>query len=238
MDDIVACIINDVPTGRKEKASIVLGDKLVGVRAGTMGVASRLGGQGLPPSADVINCTSIPEMLGWLRPEPGEPLLQRSLALAAVNAVVEPQAGAEKAKGQEIILRHGRGKHVAVVGHFPFVERMGESFASFSVLELHPRVGDLPAEAAAEVLPRADVVAITGTAIINGTLAGLLNQCRRDSFIMVLGPSTPPCAGLFELGIDALAGACVVDSDMACEGVLKGVPFKKLDGVQSFVMTK
>jgi hypothetical protein len=39
----------------------------------------------------------------------------------------------------------------------------------------------------ADLVPQADVVAITGTALINHTLDGLLALCRSDALVMVLG---------------------------------------------------
>jgi uncharacterized protein (DUF4213/DUF364 family) len=64
----------------------------------------------------------------------------------------------------EVIARHGAGKQVALVGHFPFIPYVRERVGVLSVLEQRPAGEDLPAEAACDVIPRADVVAITGTA--------------------------------------------------------------------------
>ena len=112
-------------------------------------------------------------------------------AWPAVNALLAPPEGLEAVKGQDLILERGTGRRVAVVGHFPFVERMGERFEDLCVLELAPRGGDLPANRAKDVLPAADVVAMTGTTLLNGTMAPLLALCRPDAFVMVLGPQHP-----------------------------------------------
>jgi len=66
------------------------------------------------------------------------------------------------------------------------------------VLERRPVEGDLPAEMAAEVLPQADVAAITGTSLINHTFEGLMKLCRPDALVIVLGPTAPLSPVLFD----------------------------------------
>lgn len=171
-------------------------------------------------------------------------LLHRSLALAAVNALLplpDAQARVTTMKGQELLLQRGKGRRVVVVGHFPFVEKIAGNFASFHVLERRPRPGDLPAEESARVLPEADVAAITSTSISNGTLEGLLDLCSERCFVLLLGPSTPLAPSLFKLGVDALAGAALQHPE-ALEDVLQGVrdghPYKSLPGMRPLLWLK
>lgn len=56
------------------------------------------------------------------------------------------------------------------------------------------------AEAASDLIPQADVVAITGSALINHTLDRLLSLAKRQATVPVLGPSTPLSPVLFEYG--------------------------------------
>jgi len=173
-----------------------------------------------------------------------EPLLKRSLALAAVNALLpEPPADANisQMKGQELLLKLGRGRRVVVVGHFPFVERIAGEFAAFHVLERRPRPGDLPAAESMRVLPEADVAAVTSTSISNATLVGLLQLCRDDCFVLLLGPSTPLAPSLFDLGVDALAGARLQNQDVledVLQGVRDGHPYKTLPGMRPVLWLK
>ena len=66
------------------------------------------------------------------------------------------------------------------------------------MLELAPQAGDLPASAAAEVIPQADVVALTSMTLLNHTFDGLLALRRPDAQVMLLGPSTPLAPLLFD----------------------------------------
>ena len=161
-----------------------------------------------------------------------------SLAMAAVNSLLPTPAEATTAAGQDVLLTYGRGRRVVLVGHFPFVEKLRDSFADFQVLEKRPRPGDLPADKAGETLPRADVVALTGTTLLNGTLAGLLAACRPDALVIMLGPTTPFAGSLFACGIDVLAGCDVPDPDAALAGIRAGNCFKGLRGVRQLTWVR
>jgi len=96
--------------------------------------------------------------------------LEASIGIAALNALLEvDEAICTEINARELILERGVGRQVAIVGHFPFVEQVRQVAAECWVLELHPRPGDLPADRATEVLPQADVIALTGTSLINHT---------------------------------------------------------------------
>lgn len=223
-------------------SSLTVGSHLVAVNCGgRIGLASCQG----PHNAENASAPCMAELPAsgrelaqWLIAPPPFIPQARSLGLAAINALLPPPQDLSPAKGQDLILEHGKGRNVAVIGHFPFVERMGERFARLSVLELSPRADDLPAAQASRILPEADVVAITGTTLLNGTLAGLLALCSRQAFVLMLGPSTPFAGSLFEQGVNVLAGARVDDAGSVCKGILEGRPFKSLAGVSSLVWRK
>lgn len=166
----------------------------------------------------------------------GEAILSHaaSWALAAVNASLPTPAGARAVKGQDIMRQLGTGRNVTVVGHFPFVERMADEFASFHVLERNPRPGDLDnrdGHAAAAVLPEADVAVITGTTLLNGTLGTLLELLPAGCTVILLGPSTPFAPSLLECGIHVLAGAAVIRPAETLDAVARGSCFRSLPGV-------
>lgn len=161
-----------------------------------------------------------------------------SLAMAAINSLLPVPAAAMTGAGQDVLLTFGRAKRVVLVGHFPFVEKMRDAFADFQVLEKRPRPGDTPAEKAGEILPLAEVVAITGTTLLNGSLAGLLAACRPDAVVIMLGPTTPFAESLFACGIDVLAGCDVPDPDAALAGIRAGHCFKGLQGVRQLTWVR
>ncbi|UCG60802.1 MAG: hypothetical protein JSV52_10770, partial [Candidatus Zixiibacteriota bacterium] len=95
--------------------------------------------------------------------------------------------------------------------------------------------GELPPEAAEEVIPASEIVLITATALINKSLPRLLEFGTKARTI-VLGPSTPMNDVLFSYGANTLAGVRVADTDALMNSVMQGVKkFRKLAGLQAII---
>ena len=96
---------------------------------------------------------------------------------------------------------------------------------------------ELPPKAAAEVIPEADVVAITGTSLVNKTFDKLIQHCRPDAFVLLLGPTSPLSPVLFDYGVDLIAGTRVVDPVVALDVAGQGAIFRQMRGVRLVTMT-
>lgn len=156
-------------------------------------------------------------------------LLEASIGLAAINSLLEAdESQAIEGSAAEVLAERGRGKNVALVGHFPFIPELREKVGQLWVIEQHPVEGEYPAEAAAELIPKAEVVALTGTTLINQTFDGLMALCRRDAQVAVLGPSTPLSPILFDHGVQILSGALVQDEEAVLRAVSQGANFRQL----------
>ena len=152
---------------------------------------------------------------------------------AALNALLGAAAVAAGAalgeeNGLDLLVRLSAGKRLAIVGRFPYLDGSRLTASRSWVLELDPEGDDLPAAAAPEVLPQADVVGITGSTLANGTLEGLLALCRPDATVVLIGPTTPLSPVLFDYGADVLCGALVDDPPrtlaVLADGTLKPRP--------------
>lgn len=166
------------------------------------------------------------DLAGLLR---SERILEASIGLAAFNALLEvDEEPLTEVNADQVILERGDACRVAIVGHFPFIDRVREATDQCWVLELRPGPGDLPASEAAEVLPQADVVALTGTSLINHTFDDLMGLCRPDAFVLLLGPSAPLTPVLFEAGIDAISGTRVCDPERVLRSVAQGATFRQI----------
>lgn len=168
-------------------------------------------------------------------------LMEAAIGMAAINALqpVQDEHWVEL-NAEEVIASHGAGKQVALVGHFPFIPRLRERVGKLWVLEMRPRDEDLPAEAASEVVPQADVLAITGTTLINHTFEGLMALRRPQALVLVLGPSAPLSPVLFQHGVDILSGSVVEDVDSVLRAVSQGANFRQVhrQGVRLVTMQK
>lgn len=166
---------------------------------------------------------------------------QASLGVAAINALLPPHSQMwYEDNAEEVIARQGEGKRVVLVGRFPFLPRLRTRVGELFVLEQNPGPEDLPAERAPEILPGADVVAITGMTLINHTLEGLLRLCSPEAFVIVLGPSTPLTPLMFDHGVDILSGAVVTAIEPVMRTVSQGGNFRQVHqaGVRLVNMSK
>ena len=154
---------------------------------------------------------------------------QASIGMAALNALL-PQAPGEwvEANAEEILAARGKGRRVALVGGFPFARRLKSQVGELLVLDLDPGPDELPAEQAPQVLPQADVIAITGMTLANHTLENLLSLCPPGAFVMVLGPSTPLSPLLFDYGVHLVSGAVVTEIEPVLHTVSQGGNFRQV----------
>lgn len=167
--------------------------------------------------------------------------METAVGMAAVNALLPKQKELwVKRNAEKVIAQHGAGKQVALVGHFPFVSRLREQVGHLWVLEQEPRGKDLPATAAHDVIPRADVVAITGTTLLNHTFEALITLCRPNALVLVLGPSTPLSPVLFDYGVDMLSGSIVENIEAVVRAASQGANFRQVHrhGVQLVTIHK
>ena len=120
------------------------------------------------------------------------------------------------------------GKKVAIVGSFPFVPRLRRKVGQLWVLERHPVQGEWGAEEASNIIPQADVVAITGTSLINHTFEELIKLCRPEAFVLVLGPTTPLSPVLFDYGADVISGTLITDPEKVLRYISQGASFRQI----------
>jgi uncharacterized protein (DUF4213/DUF364 family) len=165
--------------------------------------------------------------------------LEAGIGVAAINSLLDvDENSAVEINASDVLMRRGAGKNVALVGHFPFIPRLRKSVSNLWVIEQHPSRDDYPAQSAADLIPRADVVALTGSALINHTLDGLLELCRPEALVMLLGPSTPLSPVLFDYGVNIIAGSRVVDEDAVLHAIGQGATFQQVRGVRLLTFTR
>ncbi|KXS56010.1 MAG: hypothetical protein AMR96_04995 [Candidatus Adiutrix intracellularis] len=152
-----------------------------------------------------------------------------AIGLAAVNAAVNTSVlisdsvlnrAVEEAEGSafDFFLKRAAGRKVAVIGHFPNLEKLGQ-VANLSILESNPHPGDLPEPAAEYILPDQDIIFMTGTTIINKTMPRLL-ELSRQAEIYLVGPSTPMLPRLFDYGFYSLSGMVVRDYEAMAAAIV------------------
>ncbi len=164
---------------------------------------------------------------------------EAAIGMATVNSLIEvDERRCVEVNAGDLLAKKGRNQKVALVGHFPFVPELRQAAGELWVIERQPQAGDFSEEQAEKLIPRAQVVGITGTAFTNHTIDRLLALCSPEAYIVVLGGTTPLSPALFDYGICAVCGARVVDQEMVLRGINQGATFRQLKGIRLLTMMK
>lgn len=238
---LLEALLETLPANPIPVRKVIIGVHWTLVSSKYCGLGSTLVGEGPHGHSQVrdvgeLQQKSAQELAYWVL---SDNLLEASIGIAALNSLLEvDESHMEQINAAEVIARESKGKNLVVVGHFPFVDRMKSITKNCWVIEKRPFGDDFPEEASQQFIPKADVIAITGTAFINHTMQGLLSLCRPGSIVMVLGPSTPLSPLFFDYGISFLSGSRVIDEEAAIITIQQGASFPQVKGVRLVTMVK
>jgi len=168
-----------------------------------------------------------------------ESQLEASIGMATINSLLDVDEGrCVELNAGELLFSRGENKKVAIVGHFPFVSRLRSVAGELWVIEKSPREGDFAESEAGGLISRADVVGITGMAFINHTIESLLDMCRKDACVVVLGGTAPLSPILFDYGVDFVSGTVVTDPETVLRCVSQGAIFRQIKGIRRLTMAR
>lgn len=218
--------------------SIAMGEQWCLAAAGTgLGIAMHTPGASIPPLypaglAGLPLSQAAQAVKSWN-------LEEASFGLAAANAFYNtperlaalPNYG-HYADGLDFT-----GKTVGIVGHMHGPAGLREQAREIYVLERDPRPGDYPDSACELLLPRCDLVIITGSSLINKTLPRLLSLCR-NAYTILTGPSVPLCPALLDFGIDRLSGLVVTQREAMAAHVRQSIPGNPYSLGQGFLLRR
>jgi uncharacterized protein (DUF4213/DUF364 family) len=109
-----------------------------------------------------------------------------------------------------------KGKKVAVVGHFPYLETFFEPICELSIIEWQPEeYGDYPFPACEYILPACDYVYISCRSLVDKTLPRLLELSANARHVVLVGPATTMAPYLLTVGISDLSGFIIRDTPRA-----------------------
>lgn len=168
-----------------------------------------------------------------------ESLYEAAIGMAAINSLIEiKDDDCQELNARDLIIQKGAGKKVAIVGHFPFIAQLREEVKELWVIEKNPQEGDYDEDEASNLIPRADVVGITGTAFTNHTIEQLLELCSAGAYVVVLGDTAPLSGLLFDYHIDAISGTRVIDDKLILKYVSEGATYRQIKGIRRLTMVK
>ena len=160
-------------------------------------------------------------------------LTEASIGVAGINALVKPKEYKEIEIFEHILKIAEKHESIGVVGYFkPLIEKLPKDKQIF-VFEKKLYYGFLPDTAEEEIIPKCDLVIITGSTFVNKTIERLLELS--NGYTMIIGPTAILSPVLFDYGADALAGVIVTKPQKALEIVSQGGGRRNLDNVIKFV---
>ncbi len=160
---------------------------------------------------------------------------EAAVGLAAVNALLpRPTGNTAEINAADLLCDRAAGRLLAMVGHFPFVDRVRAACREVLVFERggRQRPGDLGERHMEGLIPHAEVVAVTATTLLNGTLDSIVGLLGPGSFVVMLGPGTPFAPCLFDVGFDALCGTVVEYHEAVVRAVSQGAVTGQIPGVR------
>jgi uncharacterized protein len=216
-DDIYAEVLAIAGEHRTADIRVGLGYTAVALDDGRCGLAFTLHEKEYEsctviPDAGTLSGRTASELISWMK-SPDETAC--AIGLATANALIGEPNGAVAADILDL-LPVGSEDAVGMIGYFgPLVDSIKKRARVLHIFERKPipELGVLPDSAAAEVLPRCQVVVLSATSLLNHTIDGLLDLCKAAREIAVLGPSTPLLPEVFRRrGVTILSGMHVVDA--------------------------
>jgi uncharacterized protein (DUF4213/DUF364 family) len=188
----------------------------------------------LVPEAGLLLEQDAAELAGLVR---STMLLEAAVGMATINSLLQvDESRCVELNAAELLAEKGRGRRIAIVGHFPFVPRLRDLAAELWVIEKNPKPGDFGEERAAELIPRADVVGITGASLLNHTFEEVRGLCSPEAFVVVLGGTTPLSPLLFDHGVHAISGTRVTEPELVLRCVSQGASFRQIKGRRLLTM--
>jgi uncharacterized protein (DUF4213/DUF364 family) len=168
-----------------------------------------------------------------------ESLHEAAIGMATINSLLDIDlTRCVDLNAGDLIAEKGREKKVVIVGNFPFISKLRETAGDLWVIEKNPHEGDYPEAAAPDLIPKADIAAVTGMAFTNHSIESLLELCPSTAFVVVLGDTSPLSPVLFDYGVDAVSGTAVMDNELALRCVSQGATYRQIKGVRRLTMLR
>ena len=191
------------------------------------------------PAKDLAGCYPIPDSgklcnrslsdlakLVW-----SKNFLERGIGMAAINSFYNNTNKKIRASnGLEIA--SGWAGRITCIGRFPskFLQHR-----EVRVIEREPLVGEFDETQSRKLLKSSPYSVITSSTFVNGTAAKLISWGKHGK-VMILGPGTPLCSGLFNEGINYLSGFVIRNKREARVVVSEGGAVKDLKEIGKMVV--
>jgi uncharacterized protein (DUF4213/DUF364 family) len=202
----------------EEISNIIMSPYWTLVTLGASGIGATLGYQPECGAAlkDAILRSRAPALLDLAF---SKDLAEASVGIATLNSIISRYV--EPGKAKRGMLPRARDKKIALIGRFPFVERLKQLTSQVWTISSSLGEGEYPESEAEHILHVADVSVISGSAIVDHSLERYLKWAE-PSYTIVFGPSTPLSPLLFKYGADQIGGVKVMNETQVATVIATG----------------
>jgi uncharacterized protein (DUF4213/DUF364 family) len=143
--------------------------------------------------------------------------LKRAVGMACLKSILPLPLEFEE--GNAIDRHHDFAREHATcfVGHFSEAQQWRSEGSPVDIVELFPRPGDIHWDNSHEVLGKAELVLMTGLALVNDTFEEVIRRTPCAKFRVIMGPTVPLCPVLFDFGVDQIGGTLIDDAALTIE---------------------
>jgi len=163
--------------------------------------------------------------------------IEASVGIAAINSILDVDwTKVHTERSGDLLVEKTKGKKVAVIGHFPFIDRMRKTAARLDEVGIEPDSGDVPISEIHKTLPGADVAIISSSTIINQSVEHLLSLTQNIPFVAIAGASTVLSPIFFRYGVDMILGTLIDNVDSVIRHLSEGASLHHLPGLIDVAM--
>ncbi|PKK89141.1 MAG: hypothetical protein CVV64_15655 [Candidatus Wallbacteria bacterium HGW-Wallbacteria-1] len=166
--------------------------------------------------------------------------IEATIGLAAINSLLPESPEFRVGNAIPLIIDLCRGRDVAMVGYFPFAEKVREVASRFYITDKHKNAeeGDIAPEEIFNYFQKAEVRIITATTIINGSFDSIMEKCGGGGLNILFGPSVPATELMYEHNVHILVPVRVSDPELLMQSVREPAIVPQMQGMVTGMMTR
>lgn len=163
--------------------------------------------------------------------------LKIGIGLATLNSLIEIPKNFENINIFDYLVEKGKDKRIVFIGHFEDIKKLEGIAKEIIIIERKPREDDYLDTFQEYLIPKGDIVAITGSTFVNKSIKRIL-ELSKGKFVIVFGPSTPLSTVLFDYGVDMIGGIIPKDDIKLFNIISQGGSIQNFKNLINFVTIK
>lgn len=163
--------------------------------------------------------------------------LKVGIGLATLNSLIKPPKEYELINIFDYLVEKAKDKRVVFIGHFEDIKKLQGVTKEIIIIERKPKEGDFLDTFQEYLIPKGDIIAITGSTFVNKSIKRIL-ELSKGKYVIVFGPSTPLSPILFDYGVDMIGGIVSKDNLKVFNIISQGGSIKNFKSYVDFVIIK